>query len=85
MIMLGNMTVAEIETRVGVTLPKELVEYMSTRHNQSAQSFPKGTWHCFELPFTLVCGDRETATEIHRHLAPLGGSFKCMLNISISR
>jgi hypothetical protein len=72
-----------MEKRSGVTFPTELVEYMQSRHQAVASKIQPGKWHCFDVPFLLLCGDRETATEIHKHLAPLG--LKCQLQISLQK
>lgn len=82
-IYLGNMTVDEIEKRAGVEFPEELREYMKPRHQSAADNIQPGKWHCFDIPFNLLCGDRATATEIHRHLAPLSKDFKQSLQISL--
>jgi hypothetical protein len=84
MILLGNLTIEEMENRAGVAFPKELKEYMAPRRQQNAGSVKAGEWHCFDVPFTLVCGDMETATEIHRHLKPVSGKFKELMHISLS-
>lgn len=84
-IMLGNLSIAEIEKRSGVKFPEDLIAYMQPRkQEEEARNVKVGCWHCFDIPFTLVCGDMDTATEIHRHLAPLGSSFKEPLRIALS-
>lgn len=83
--MLGNMSVKEIEQRTCVSFPTELVEYMSTRQQHNATGISAGMWHCFDIPFNLVCGDVDTAKEIYKHLAPLAGKFERKLEISIQK
>jgi hypothetical protein len=80
--MLGNLKITEIEKRLGVEFPKKLIEFMEERHQESANNVQKGKWHCFDLPFTLVCGDMETASEIHNHLKDLDG-FKTTIQIAL--
>lgn len=82
--MLGNLTIDEMQKRAGVTFPKELVEYMEPRKQEEASNIKAGKWHCFDIPFTLLCGDRETATEIYKHLSPMSSDFKKKMRISIS-
>lgn len=84
MIMLGNLSIEEIENRSGVKFPEELVEYMELRRQQKAEGVKAGQWHCFDIPFTLLCGDMETATEIHRQLSPFSNDFKKPLQISLA-
>ena len=83
-IYLGNLSIDEMEKRSGVDFPQELKDYMEPRRQQSASNIKKGMWHCFDIPFVLVCGDMETATEIHRHLKGFGSDFKEPLQISAS-
>ena len=81
--MLGNLTIEEMEKRSGVEFPEELKTYMACRHQEQAQDIKPGKWHCFDIPFTLMCGDRATATEIYRHLQPLSSRFDKKLQIAI--
>ena len=83
-ILLGNLSVEEIENRSGVTFPLELVSYMESRQQHKAADVEPGKWHCFDIPFTLVCGDMETAVEIHKYLSPLSNRFKESLQISLA-
>tara|TARA_R110000782_G_scaffold172672_2_gene264281 strand:+ start:1208 stop:1477 length:270 start_codon:yes stop_codon:yes gene_type:complete len=84
MILLGNLSISQIEQRAGVAFPADLKAYMQTRHQSEAANVKPGKWHCFGFPFNLTCGDIHTATEIHRHLAPLSDDFSEELHISIS-
>ena len=82
-ILLGNLNIQEIEDRAGVTFPEELIEYMKPRKQESASNVKIGKWHCFDIPFTLVVGDMDTAKKIYRHLEPLSKSFNKKMQISI--
>ena len=84
MILLGNLDIEEIQNRSGVKFPEELVDCMEPKHQMKAEGVKPGMWHCFDIPFTLVCGDMETATEIHKHLAPLSKDFKEPLQIALA-
>ena len=83
-IYLGNLSIEEIESRAGVSFPEELKKYMDTRRQESASNIKNGKWHCFDIPFILVCGDIEVATEIHNHLKDFSSDFKEQLQIAIS-
>lgn len=83
-IMLGNMSVQEIEERAGVQFPEELKTYMAERQQQRASNVEPGKWHCFDIPFVLVCGDMEVATYIHNHLKHLSSQFKVRMDIGVS-
>lgn len=83
--MLGNLTLDQIEMRAGIKLPPELRTYMEPRQQQKADDISSGKWHCFDMPFTLVCGDMETAKEIYGHLKSLSAQFREPLQISIQK
>ena len=83
--MLGNLTVKEMEARLGVEFPEDLVSFMEGSQQQEANNIKSGKWHCFDIPFHLVCGDMETAKKIHSSLAPLGPKMKRQLPISLQK
>ena len=64
--MLGNLSVKQIEERTGVDFPDEIREFMKKNHQPKAGRVAKGKWHCFDIPFAIVCGDLETATKIFK-------------------
>jgi len=63
-IMLGDLSVSQIEQRIGVNFPEEIREFMKSSHQPNASDVQSGKWHCFDIPFNIVCGDIETATKI---------------------
>lgn len=83
-IYLGNLGIEEIEKRSGVVFPDRLKEYMSDKRQENASNVANGKWHCFDIPFVLVCGDRKTAEDIYSHLSPLSKYFKEPLQIALS-
>ena len=82
-IALGNLSIDEMQERSGVTFPDELIDYMSERRQQKAENIAVGMWHCFDIPFILVCGDKETVDEIYKHLKPLSSEFKEEMRIVV--
>ena len=82
-IYLGNLSIKEMEARTGVTFPADLVEEMEKTHQSEASNIKPGHWHCFDIPFMLVCGDRPTAEKIYGHLAPLAGGFAQQMQIGL--
>lgn len=64
-IMLGNLTVAEIEKRIGVDFSQDVRDFMDAARQAKAGPVAPGAWHCFDLPFCIVCGDVRTATRIY--------------------
>lgn len=83
-IYLGNLSIDEIEKRSGVEFSREFKEYMEPRRQENASNIATGKWHCFDIPFVLVCGDMETATEVYGYLKEFSSSFKEQMQISIS-
>lgn len=81
--LLGNLSIEEIESRSGVTFPDDLKSYMEPRRQMDAQGIKAGCWHCFDIPFTLVCGDMDTAQEIYKYLSSHTSEFKEPLQIAL--
>lgn len=82
-IRLGNLTIEQMESRSGVVWPADLKDFLVSRHQSQAQDIQPGKWHCFDLPFMLVCGDMPTAQTIYTHLAQLSASFKEPMQIGV--
>ena len=82
-IFLGNLSVEEIEKRSGVNFPKDLVNFMKSRRQEKASHVEPGKWHCFDIPFIIICGDKATARKIFSFLSPLSKNFKEMLQIGV--
>jgi len=85
MIALGNLSIDQMEARSGVEWPAELREYMAERHQPQASHIAPGKWHCFDIPFQLVCGDMETAQAVYGHLSPLSAKFKEPMQIGVEQ
>ena len=83
-IMLGNLSVSQIEKRLGIEFPEDIREFMKQTHQAEASNIGKGKWHCFDIPFILVCGDMQTATKIFEGLKPQSDKCKEALQISLS-
>lgn len=83
-IMLGNLSVSQIENRLGIEFPEEIREFMKQTHQSSATNIEEGKWHCFDIPFTLVCGDIDTATKIFNSVKERSNECKEPLQFSIS-
>ena len=84
-IMLGNLTIEEIQQRAGVEFPPELIEFMKENHQPSADNVKTGKWHCFDIPFSLVCGHIPTAQKIYNYIKDKSSSFKEPLQIALSK
>jgi hypothetical protein len=82
--MLGNLTVSQIEKRLGIEFPKDTREFMKKTHQPNASNIEKGKWHCFDMPFNLVCGDMDTATKIFNSVKDKSEQCKEKLQFSLS-
>jgi hypothetical protein len=83
-IMLGNLTVSQIEERLGIEFPEEIRTFMIENHQPKASSIAAGKWHCFDIPFNLVCGDVETATKIFNSVKARARECKESMLIGVS-
>jgi len=63
-IMLGNLTISQIEDRTGVELSDADKTELSGMRQEKAENIAPGKWHCFDLPFMIVCGDKPTAEKV---------------------
>lgn len=84
-IMLGNLTATQIEKRLGVDFPEQIKKFMEQTHQSDATNIAKGKWHCFDIPFNLVCGDMETAEKIYNSVKQRSSECKEVLQFSISK
>ena len=84
-IMLGNLTVEDMERRSGVAFPEELKAILKDTHQANATNIAKGKWHCFDIPFTLVVGGMAFAQDIYDHLEPLAGNFQQTMEIALAQ
>ncbi len=83
-IMLGNLTIEEMEKRSGVTFSDSLKEFMKETHQSTASNVAEGKWHCFDIPFVLVCGGMPLAQKIYDELKDQSDKFKEPLQISLA-
>lgn len=83
-IRLGNLRVDEIEARAGVKFSDELKSLLKATHQENASNVAEGKWHCFDIPFTMVCGGMPLAQKIYDHLKDEAANFKEPLSIALS-
>ena len=85
-IMLGNLTVRQIEDRTGIKFSDKDVAELNKMRQEKAENIESGKWHCFDLPFMIVCGDKTTAEKILNMLNVYDWlQAKCALQISWER
>lgn len=85
-IMLGNLTLSQIEERAGISISAEDRAELSGMRQEKAENIAPGKWHCFDLPFMVVCGDKPTAEKVVKILSAYDWSkAKQTLQISWER
>ena len=84
-IMLGNLNVSSIEKRLGIVLKDSDRDTLCSMRQNDAQKIQPGKWHCFDLPFMILCGDFETCKTVCEILRPYSNSMKTQLQVSWSR
>lgn len=83
-VMLGNLTVETIEKRLGIEFPEEIRDFMKETHQEEATNIKQGKWHCFDIPFSIVCGDIATAKKIYDSVKHRFDDVKEALEFSIA-
>lgn len=80
--MLGNLSLETMEQRAGVIFPEAFKSKMSgCRQENVSIPIAIGKWHCFDMPFCLVCGGKELQMFVAEQLSPLGADFKQPLSV----
>lgn len=68
-IMLGNLTLKQIEERTGISVSDDDRAELNGMRQEKAENIAPGKWHCFDLPFMIVCGDKPTAEKVVKILS----------------
>lgn len=84
-IMLGNLSVRQMEERLGIDFPQDIRDFMNATHQASASNIGAGRWHCFDIPFNIVCGDMGTATKIFNSVKERSSECKEPLQFSLNQ
>ena len=82
-ILLGNLTVQEMEKRLGIILTDDERQFLISTRQPKADKIEKDKWHCFDIPFDLVCGSMEFATKVYEVLKPYSDQMIEQLQVSI--
>ena len=64
-IFLGNLTVEQLQSRLGIALTDEEVSYFNSNWQQYASGLKSNEWHCFDIPLFISCGSMNTAVKIN--------------------
>ena len=84
-IMLGILSIEDLERRLGVELPGEFKERMNKSRQEIAESsaLKENEWHLFDLPLMMVCGSMDLAQYVNDTLTPLADRFKEVFQIGV--
>lgn len=80
--MLGNMSVEQIEQRCGIEFTKAEKDLLNSTRQTKAENIEKGKWHCFDIPFTILCGDKEFAEVIYKLFTKYAKKIKCQIGVA---
>ena len=81
--MLGNLSVDQMERRMGIVFPDDLKDVLAKYHQDVATDIKPGFWHCFDMPFTMVCGNTDLAELVREKLTPMVDSIVIPLSVAI--
>lgn len=84
-ILLGNLSISQIEKRLGITLTDEEIQFFNSTHQARAENIAKDKWHCFDIPFNMVCGSQDFAAKVYEILKPYSCMMNEILRISINK
>lgn len=65
-IALGNLSVQEIEKRLEITLSEDHRALLESSRQEPVNNTPlgDGKWHCFDIPFMILCDTMDTALKL---------------------
>lgn len=82
-IMLGNLTLEQMQKRCGFSFPQEALDILSNHQPEvNGRDIEAGRWHCFDIPFMVMCGSQEMAQSLAMTLMPFADKFKTPLQVS---
>ena len=83
-IYLGNLTIEEMEKRIGSTFSSELRTLLEeTREEECSKVKGNRKWHCYDIPFMLECGTYDFAKELYDKLKDL--SYNETMQIGVNQ
>lgn len=80
-VMLGNLNLHEIQNRLGVNFSEQDIKILNEIRCEKAK-VEQGKWHCFDIPFIIVCGGMETRNKVIDILTPYASDFKTQIQIA---
>lgn len=63
-IMLGNLSLTQIQKRLGIELSADDIMRFPHRQENVSKRLDEYTWHCFDIPFLIECDSEDTAKSV---------------------
>ena len=80
-IYLGDLSTQDIERRLGITLSDQDRDIMESMRQNQANDIKPDKWHCFDIPFLIKCGDKDTAIRVRDILKQYEGQMNSKIGI----
>lgn len=81
--LLGNLTVEQIEKRLNITLSFSDRQRLKNTHQNKASGLIGESWHCFDMPFVMMCSNYSFAKEIYEIFAPYEKNMRTSFQIAL--
>ena len=82
-IMLGNISLENALDRLGIELPDATKNNLNDMRQMKAEGIQPGKWHCFDMPFMFLCGDRSAADALFSALSPFSDQMIAKVQIAV--
>ncbi len=80
--LLGNLSVEQIEKEYGVEFSAEDKEWLKTHRQENVSILlEKDKWHCFDMPRVIATGSEEFRDELYHRLSKYDFKGKIMIAI----
>ena len=78
---IGDFNTTDIEKKLNITLSDTDRDKLESMRQSKANDIIPGKWHCFDMPFQILCGDKGTASLVYDILAPYRAQMKGIIQI----
>ena len=87
MIMLGNLSADQMEKRLGIEFTTEEKETLNATRQLAVNETPLADecWHCFDIPFMVMCGTKATCCKVMDILKPHVPQMHGQIQVSYER
>lgn len=82
-IYLGNLSAKQMCERLGVEYTEQIADMEIAREQMARVKSGTDKWHCFDIPFEVVCGTKEVAYVWYDLLSPVEKQMKEPIRFSV--